>query len=419
MKNIILSTILTILFSLYYFQIEFYALPGINTKMMIAVCGLALLVKDMVFSKGMRMSKISLGIILISLFFSLVSYISVVYNNTGDLVYATYFIKMSVWFAGAYFVIKAIEWGHGRVSIQLIFHYLALLCVMQCILALMIDNISAVNEWATNTIADNYEFIARNKRLYGIGASYDTAGIRFSVALIGLVYLMSNKINNTYLVSYMILWAIIVVIGSSMSRTTSIGAILSLIYLLMGKISVGLLISHKAMRYFFGITLFVCIALSIVYYYYSTLPTFKQYVDFGFENFFNFHESGDFTSNSTENLKNMFVLPNNAKTWFIGDALFDVPGGFYMSTDVGYLRLIFYSGLLGLISFSSLFVFCTIALTKRWPNLRLLFVFLLIWQGVVWVKISTDIFVIFALLALVPVDGGDKIEPIYHKRRNI
>jgi hypothetical protein len=392
-------------------------LPGINTKMMIAVCGLVALVTDLISAKCVKMSRISVGIFLISLLFSLVSYASVVYNNTYDLVYATYFVKMSVWFAGAYFVVKAITWGHGRISIQLIFHYLALLCAVQCLFALLIDNVPSIENWIRTTIADNYEFIAKNKRLYGIGASYDTAGIRFSVALIGLMYLMINKLNNKYLFYYMILWAFIVVIGSSMSRTTSIGAILSLCYLLLGKSSMGLLISHKAMRYFIGISTFAVIAIFISIYCYNNIPSFKEYVDFGFENFFNYSKTGEFTSSSTNNLKKMFILPDNIKTWVIGDGLFDVPGGFYMSTDVGYLRLIFYSGLLGLLSFSSLFIYCTIVLIKRWPHLKTLFIILLVWQAIVWVKISTDIFVIFALLALIPVDG-DKLKPIFYNEEN-
>ena len=56
----------------------------------------------------------------------------------------------------------------------------------------------------------------------------------------------------------------------------------------------------------------------------------------------------------------MYVFPDNLKTWLIGDGYFSNPynidpyftgrfvGGYYMSTDVGYLRFIFYSGLVGI-----------------------------------------------------------------------
>lgn len=419
MKNIVLSIGLTILFSLMYFQVEFHALPGINTKMMIASLGLVTFCINVLISREKCVSRLMFGVFFISLLFSLISFVSVVYNGTDDLVYATYFSKMSVWLFASYFVMSAIKWVHGRVTFQLLFHYMALLCAAQCIIALLIDNIPALYEWLKNTIVDNYEFIERNKRLIGIGAMYDTAGIRFTPVLIGLMYLMINKRSNKQLFFYMILWTIIVVIGSAMSRTTSIGAIVSLFYLLFNKISFGQVISYKAMKIFVGAVFFAVVVIVIVVYCYNNVPEFRGYMEFGFQNFFNYSRSGDFTSQSTRNLLNMFILPDNLKTWIIGDALFDVPGGFYMSTDIGYLRFIFYCGLIGFSTFISLFVFCTIELSRIWPKLKGLFIAFLIWQAIAWIKNSTDIFVIFALLALVPLDKGDRFEPIYHKRENI
>ena len=41
--NIILKIIAVIITSFYFFSFEFLALPGINTKMMLAVVGLAIL----------------------------------------------------------------------------------------------------------------------------------------------------------------------------------------------------------------------------------------------------------------------------------------------------------------------------------------------------------------------------------------
>lgn len=416
MKNVISTILLTILFSLFYFPVEFYVLPGVNSKMVIAVCGLATLVMNRLISKDKLVSHLFFGVVSISLIFSLISYISVVYNNTNDLVYATYIIKMSVWLAGAYFVVSVIKWIHGRISFQLLFHYLAIVCVMHCVLALLIDNIPSLENWVMNTFVDKYEFIKRNDRLYSIGASFDTAGVRFTTALIGLIYLMMNKRSNSSFILHMMMWAVIVVVGSAMSRTTSIGAIVSLVYLLFSKMTFGWIVTYKTMKLLVGISLFVCLGLFIVFYCYYNIPAFKDYMEFGFQNFFNYGRSGEFTSNSTRNLMNMFILPDNFKTWIIGDAIFDIQGGFYMSTDIGYLRFIFYCGIIGLISFISLFVFMTIELCKKWPQLKGLFVILLLWQFLVWIKISTDIFLTFALLALVPV-MGDKIGPIFNKNK--
>ena len=167
-----------------------------------------------------------------------------------------------------------------------------------------------------------------------------------------------------------------------------------------------------------GCMLFVVFVITIVVYCYNNIPEFRGYMEFGFQNFFNYNRTGEFTSQSTRNLMNMFILPDNMKTWIIGDALFDVSGGFYMSTDVGYLRFIFYCGILGFMAFSSLFVFCTIELSRRWPRMKGLFITLLIWQAFFWIKGSADIFVIFALLTLVPVTAGDRFEPLFFNKEN-
>ena len=42
------------------------------------------------------------------------------------------------------------------------------------------------------------------------------------------------------------------------------------------------------------------------------------------------------------------ILPESYKTWIIGDNMYNLKNGYYMNTDVGYSRVIFANGLLGL-----------------------------------------------------------------------
>ena len=46
----------------------------------------------------------------------------------------------------------------------------------------------------------------------------------------------------------------------------------------------------------------------------------------------------------------MYIFPETIQTWIIGDGYWNNPygSGYYMHTDVGYLRLIYYFGLVGL-----------------------------------------------------------------------
>lgn len=81
-----------------------------------------------------------------------------------------------------------------------------------------------------------------------------------------------------------------------------------------------------------------------------------------------------------------------------------------MNTDAGYSRFIFYFGLIGLLTFMLFFVrVCRECLRKN-KNTGLLFILLLVLNFSIWVKVSTDIFVIFApFLCLAELDdNGNK-----------
>ena len=142
---------------------------------------------------------------------------------------------------------------------------------------------------------------------------------------------------------------------------------------------------------------------------YNNDPEFKKLIRFGFEGFISIFEKGEWYTTSNETLIKMIVSPDNVKTWLIGDGYFDNPintnpyfigeirGGFYMGTDIGYLRFIFYFGLLGLSLFS--IYFCKVAATcaSRFKTHRALFLLVLLFNFVVWFKVSTDIYIFFAL----------------------
>ena len=71
--------------------------------------------------------------------------------------------------------------------------------------------------------------------------------------------------------------------------------------------------------------------------------------------------------------------------------------GFYQATDVGYLRFIFYFGLLGLFLFSFFMCLSGKVCMQKFKKEKALFVLLLMVNFIVWFKVSTDIFLVFAL----------------------
>lgn len=416
MINLFKAVFTGIVFSCYFFSFEFAFMPGINTKMVLAVIGLMLLVVQWAKEKSMTTAKDMLVVSVWAAVFSLFSFFSVTYNNTTDYAYATYIVSMWVWLSGAYAVLSLIRVVHGRISIQLVFHYMAWVCAAQSVLGIVIDNVPSIQSIVDEYILQDIQFLHKTNRLYGIGASFDTAGIRFSCALLGLSYLLTHNVSRYWNIVYWMLFAVIAVLGNIMSRTTTVGLLLAVVYIIIKNFSFNIQLTASKLRMVTTVII-VAFGLSIFLYYgYNHLPMVKYYMEYGFEAFFNYANSGEFTTSSTDKLQLMVVWPDNIKTWLIGDGWFDNPndpGSFYKYTDVGYLRLIFYCGSIGLAIFMLFFAYCTYALIRKWRVEALLFTFMFVLALVVWVKISTDIFCVYVLLMLLEKQGDSIQEKLF------
>lgn len=404
--------------SFYFFPFEFVFLPSVNTKMAMAVVGLVLLGIRMAQSRSAILNKDFFTLSLWALGVSLAGFAAVVYNDTHDYTYASYIMSMWVWAGAAYVVVELIRKVHEHVSVLLVAHYLIVVCVLQCILALLIDRIPAF-EQAVNSVVSGLGFVeldalSKTGRLYGIGASLDVAGTRFSVVLVIIAFLITHleyRKLKVYLPAYMIAVIVIGVVGNMMSRTTTVGLILFIVYLIYkSKIYLLKITSEeKTLMSWFAGSLLVFIPFLI--YLYETDESIRGNLRFAFEGFFSLAEEGRWNVHSNEILKNMYVFPDNLKTWIIGDGYFDNPyysdsepyyvgpkmGGFYMSTDVGYLRFIFYFGLIGLFLFSYFMWLAGRICMRKWEDKKTLFALLLMVHFIVWFKVSTDIFLVFAL----------------------
>lgn len=81
-----------------------------------------------------------------------------------------------------------------------------------------------------------------------------------------------------------------------------------------------------------------------------------------------------------------------------------------MATDVGYLRFIFYFGLLGLFAFSFFMYRVAKVCMNRFSSHKLLFWMLLAINFIIWFKVSTDIFLVFALFLCIGKDDEDECQ---------
>ena len=99
-----------------------------------------------------------------------------------------------------------------------------------------------------------------------------------------------------------------------------------------------------------------------------------------FEPIINLINGRGFSATSLNIMKRMEKMPS-ILTWIIGDGYFQLDnGGYYMGTDLGYLRMIFYYGLIGTIMMFLLQILTSFTIRKnnRTPETSLLSWFLLV-----------------------------------------
>lgn len=403
-----------IIVSFYYFPFEFSFLPGINTKMGLAVIGIGVALFNLVRKRETILPHNVFRISLVAIVVSIIGIASVIYNNTPDYAYATYVVSMMVWLSAAYATCALIKYVHGDLTIEQVTVYLTCVCVFQCIAALIIDANATVKSLVDAYIMQDQTFLTGVERIYGIGASLDTAGVRFSACLILLAYVINKckyKMNKAQIVSAILAFVIIAVVGNMIARTTIVGVILSVICVAMTFRPQS--ISFAFLRFFRIAVVIIAVAIPLSVYLYNHNMQFHELSRFAFEGFFSLAETGDWEIDSNEKLKAMIIFPDNTKSWIIGDGYFSnpyntdpyyvgyQPGGYYMGTDIGYCRFIFYFGLIGLFAFSFFCFFVARECVNLLPDYKLLVFFILFLEFVVWLKVATDVFLVFALLLCV------------------
>lgn len=411
-----------LMLSFYFFPFNPRILPTVNTKMVMAGVGLVVLLIQLARQRKAVIDKDIFVLSLYALFVSFCGFISVTYNETIDYTYATYIISMWVWLSAAYFVISLIKVVHGYISIYLLCNYLIGLCVFQCILAFLIAFSSSLQSFIYGMMDEGTAaFFIKNHRLCGLGAALDIAGTRFSVVLVIIAYLCSSiakeKISFIY-PYYVIAFFIIAVLGNMISRTTTIGLIISMLYFLYTSNCLKL-----SSKWFWWVGILLVMVLFLVYSY-NHVPIVYKYLRFGFEGFFSLVENGTWKVHSNEILGNMYIFPDNIKTWIIGDGYFNNPYdsepyylgpkwlGYYKNTDVGYLRFIYYFGVIGVVVFIAFFCKVGKICADRFVKYRILFLIFLLLNFVFWFKVSTDIFLVFSLFLMIDKNEDSNREVI-------
>lgn len=418
-----------ILCSFYMFPVEFKFFPGINTKMIMAGVSLFILATQLARGRSAKIDKSFFVLSVIAVIVSLICYAAVTINCTNDYTYATYIVSMWVWLGGAYTATSLLKKVHGYLSVRLVCNYFIAVCVAQCIIALVIDYSPGLKNFVDGLII-GFDFVGMDilgnaERLYGIGAALDVAGTRFSSALIMIAVIVLNLDKDgggKILPLYLLAFIAIAVLGNMIARTTTVGLILAIMYWVVAPQSFAPAGKRKLLIWL-GVLLLVLIPYMVYMYYVS--PDFKSQISFAFEGFFSLAESGKWEVSSNNNLLSMIVFPESLKTWLIGDGYIENPRvtdpyyvgphypGYYMGTDIGYLRFIFYFGIFGLLLFMYFFYKTASICANRFQRYKLMFWIILLANYIIWMKVATDLFVVFAIFLCISQEDNDEYEKSY------
>lgn len=404
----LLYVLALIVASLYFFPVQFRFMPSVNSKMALAGLGLVILVFQLALNRKGLINKDIFLVSLFSAFVSLAGLFSVVYNGTPDYAYATYIISMWVWLSAAYVVVSLIKWVHGTVSVYLVCNYLIVLSVAQCILALTMDFSVPVREFVFSLQDESVgDFFTTKHRLSGFGAGLDVAGSRFSAVLIMISFICVNNFQKIKSKLFLYIWAFIIisVIGNMIGRTTTVGMLIAIVYFIFGS-TIFMANPDRYRIWLWILSILILNVLFLIYGYYN-IPELYENLRFGFEGFFSLVEKGRWEVHSNEMLSQGYIFPDNIKTWLIGDGFFGTTNidpyytgtnwiGFYKGSDVGYSRFLFYFGLCGLCAFSLFMVKVCHICIMRFRAYTYMFLLFLLLNFLVWLKVSTDIFLVFA-----------------------
>lgn len=280
------------------------------------------------------------------------SFVSLVLNGTSDIYFPKYTLSIILGFFAAYFWAYLLYKFYSEVDINTICNYYTTVVVLFVAIAFICFlQPSVYDTLVSYERIDEIALISMERtegtRLIGIGANFFAAAVINGTLLILLAaYIVSYNHSTKHMVVLIVSYALITVLGMMMARTTLFGALLGFVIILINIIS--------STRKFFKITGSLLIILILLF---IMLDTFGMYssdkmdtlTSFGFEMFENKQQNGGkFETSSMHSLYRMWnTIPSDIKTWIIGDGLWEDHGFYYKNVDLGYLRNLWYFGLLG------------------------------------------------------------------------
>lgn len=356
--------IFSIILFCYLYPFSLKVLPFFSTRTLLGLIGLVFTVLSIhksISNNKLTINKNFLYTIILIIPILATTLISVIYNNTNDYEFLKYSISMILGLLSAvavYQLSKTLKINRDEYTL---IKFIALGIVLQCSISLAMffspSIYTIVNSalYITELTASKQELLS-GIRIIGFAKPFFLSGIYCGMGLILISYLLRYyRLNIKQIVWWVVIYLYIFLIGMMMARTTLVGALISLLLLMVPNSIRGFLSPSKRKLKFLALLILtpITLLLTIVSISPHILDTVTPLINFAFEMFINWINNDSLETSSTNTMLKMYIFPDNLKTWLIGDALWLLDNGnvFYKETDIGYSRLIFYFGISGLIAY--------------------------------------------------------------------
>ena len=284
--------------------------------------------------------------------FVLVSCISPLINNSTDFFYLKYGLSLILTYYATYIAAYLFFKIYNEITVERVIKYLFIVTLLYLVIATVMFLNPSVNDLLMASI--RLDSIAEIKldinigwRLVGLGVQFYTAGLVLGCMLILLAfYISSFGLNVWKKIFYIVSYVVITTIGMMVARTTIVGSGIGLMVIIFSSLKNQKHRFKNMVSLFFAFIILLTIYDSIQS---SFLNDYDSLMDFGFSIFSDMSSSGLRNDHSLGRMFEMYKnLPDNNKTWLIGDALWNIEDHYYKNVDIGYLRNIYYFGLLGM-----------------------------------------------------------------------
>ncbi len=284
--------------------------------------------------------KIDFYILIFLIFGFFINTISALFNNNLDYSYY-YEVYLFVYFQ-VLALIGIFRLGDTNLDFIRVVKFSAIAVLFQLVLSALISFSPTLEKVFYSVVYNNLSDLSRLddlklERIVGVGRSFFASGIINSFILVCLSQII--KYEKKHIMFWLFIYFMIAIIGMMSSRTTLVGFAIGFLLLFSS-------FSITQIKILFS-GLFLLFIAVVLYIFYGREFLDFQLFKFGFGLFLS---NGDSDANNSFNtLLSMFSkLPESYKTWAIGDNMYNLKSGYYMNTDIGYFRIIFANGLLGL-----------------------------------------------------------------------